>query len=638
MKLHRSALRLAFIYWIGASLWVVFSDQLLFKLFGTTERMLLWQSAKGLAFVLVTSALLYALLNLYFSRMSLQHTARRANEASLRQAAAVFDSTLEGVLVTDTEQRIVHVNRAFQRITGYEEKEVMGKVPSMFQSGRHDDAFYQVMWKSLNQRGEWSGEIWNRRKSGEIFPIWQNLRAIHDENGELSHYVAVFSDITAIKRSQNELDHLAHHDPLTSLPNRLLFIERVESALKRIFADKRGGAVMVVDLDHFKHINESLGHNIGDQLLKGVAERLRGLLEDGMTLARMGGDEFALIYEDCPHVEQAAALATRILEEIKAPFSLGGHELFTGASIGISLYPGDARTVQQLLRNADSALFKAKSSGREGYAFYTQELTAYAHQRVELAASLRHALEGGQLRVYYQPVLRLLDGHVVGVEALVRWQHPERGLISPGEFIPIAEESGLIGTIDAWVLEESCRQMRRWVEQGRELEFVAVNISSRVFNRGDLPDRIAETLEKTGLEPARLELEVTESAIMHDPDGALDQLVRLRVLGVRLSIDDFGTGYSSLLRLKRLPVHKLKIDQGFVAGLPDESEDMAITRAVIALAGSLGLKVLAEGIETPEQAAFLLEHRCDLGQGYWFGRPVPAEKLDWRDRPPAGEA
>ncbi|WP_282339834.1 MULTISPECIES: phosphodiesterase DibA [Pseudomonas] len=638
MKLHRSALRLAFIYWIGASLWVVFSDQLLFKLFGTTERMLLWQSAKGLAFVLVTSALLYALLNLYFSRMSLQHTARRANEASLRQAAAVFDSTLEGVLVTDTEQRIVHVNRAFQRITGYEEKEVMGKVPSMFQSGRHDDAFYQVMWKSLNQRGEWSGEIWNRRKSGEIFPIWQNLRAIHDENGELSHYVAVFSDITAIKRSQNELDHLAHHDPLTSLPNRLLFIERVESALKRIFADKRGGAVMVVDLDHFKHINESLGHNIGDQLLKGVAERLRGLLEDGMTLARMGGDEFALIYEDCPHVEQAAALATRILEEIKAPFSLGGHELFTGASIGISLYPGDARTVQQLLRNADSALFKAKSSGREGYAFYTQELTAYAHQRVELAASLRHALEGGQLRVYYQPVLRLLDGHVVGVEALVRWQHPERGLISPGEFIPIAEESGLIGTIDAWVLEESCRQMRRWVEQGRELEFVAVNISSRVFNRGDLPDRIAETLEKTGLEPARLELEVTESAIMHDPDGALDQLVRLRVLGVRLSIDDFGTGYSSLLRLKRLPVHKLKIDQGFVAGLPDESEDMAITRAVIALAGSLGLKVLAEGIETPEQAAFLLEHHCDLGQGYWFGRPVPAEKLDWRDRPPAGEA
>ncbi len=425
MKLHRSALRLAFVYWICASLWTVFSDQLLFKLFGPSERMVYWHSAKDLGVVLLTSALLYALLNLYFSRMSLQHTTRRANEASLRQAAAVFDSTLEGVLVTDTQQKIIHVNRAFQRITGYEEKEVLGKLPSMFQSGRHDDAFYQVMWKGLNQRGEWSGEIWNRRKSGEIFPIWQNLRAIHDENGELSHYVAVFSDITAIKRSQNELDHLAHHDPLTSLPNRLLFIERVESALKRIFADKRGGAVMVVDLDHFKHINESLGHNIGDQLLKAVAERLRELLEDGMTLARMGGDEFALIYEDCPHVEQAAALATRILEEIKAPFSLGGHELFTGASIGISLYPSDARTVQQLLRNADSALFKAKSSGREGYAFYTQELTAYAHQRVELATSLRHALEGGQLRVFYQPVLRLTDGHIVGVEALVRVRRGE---------------------------------------------------------------------------------------------------------------------------------------------------------------------------------------------------------------------
>jgi diguanylate cyclase (GGDEF)-like protein/PAS domain S-box-containing protein len=638
MKLHRNALRLALVYWICASLWAVSSDQLLFKLLGPTQRLLYWHSAKDLAFVLASGALLYALLSRYFARMSLQHSARRADEASLRQAAAVFDSTLEGVLVTDTEQKIIHVNRAFQRITGYHEKEVLGERPSMFQSGRHDDAFYQVMWKNLNQRGEWSGEIWNRRKSGEVFPIWQNLRAIHDENGELSHYVAVFSDITAIKRSQNELDHLAHHDPLTSLPNRLLFIERVESALKRIFADKRGGAVMVVDLDHFKHINESLGHNIGDQLLKGVAERLRGLLADGMTLARMGGDEFALIYEDCPHVDQAAALASRILEEIKAPFSLGGHELFTGASIGISLFPGDARTVQQLLRNADSALFKAKSSGREGYAFYTQELTAYARQRVELAASLRHALERGQLRVHYQPILRLADGHIVGVEALVRWQHPERGLIPPGEFIPIAEESGLIGTIDAWVLEESCRQMRCWVEQGRALEFVAVNISSRVFNRGDLPDRVAETLEKTGLEPGRLELEVTESAIMHDPDAALDQLVRLRVLGVRLSIDDFGTGYSSLLRLKRLPVHKLKIDQGFVAGLPDGSEDMAITRAVIALASSLGLKVLAEGIETPRQAAFLLEHQCDLGQGYWFSRPLPPDKIDWRDRPLADEA
>lgn len=553
-------------------------------------------------------------------------TQRRADEDSLRQAAAVFDATQEGVLVTDAEQCIVHVNPAVTRITGYSAEEILGKLPSLLKSGRHDAAFYHSLWDALKNRGAWSGEVWNRRKSGEIYPQWQCIRSIYDEQGRISNYVAVFSDITALKRSQRELDYLAHHDPLSNLPNRLLFTERVTHALERSTTGSLRGAVLLIDLDHFKHINESLGHNVGDLLLKEVGERLQEGLPPGSTLARLGGDEFGLLYEHCRSAAQAAALAQQLLRCLNAPFRLDGHELYISASIGISLFPEDANNVEQLLRNADSALFKTKSSGREGYAFYVQELTDYARQRVELASSLRHALDEQELRVYYQPLHDLRDGSQVGMEALVRWQHPERGLVSPAEFIPIAEDNGLIGAIDAWVLEQACRQMVEWIAQGLPLQFVAVNVSSRLFSRGELDQHVAKVLAKTGLDATRLELEVTESAVMENPDLAQELLTRLRALGVRLAIDDFGTGYSSLARLKRLPVDKLKLDQSFVRGLPNDPEDAAITRAVIALGQSLGLKVLAEGIEKPEQAAFLRELGCNYGQGYHFGRPQPADK------------
>ena len=550
-------------------------------------------------------------------------TQQRAIDDSLRQAAAVFDATQEGVLVTNAEQRIVHVNPAFSRITGYSSEEILGQHPTLLKSGRHDAAFYHSLWHALQNRGAWSGEVWNRRKSGEIYPQWQCIRVIHDEQGRVSHYVAVFSDITALKRSQRELDYLAHHDPLSNLPNRLLFTERVAHALQRSKLEELRGAVLLIDLDHFKHINESLGHNVGDLLLKGVGERLQQGLPSGSTLARLGGDEFGLLSENCADAAQAAELAQRLLRSLETPFRLDGHELYIGASIGISLFPEDADSVEQILRNADSALFKAKSSGREGYAFYVQELTDYARQRVELASSLRHALDNQELRVYYQPLHDLRDGRQVGMEALVRWQHPQRGLIPPGEFIPIAEDNGMIGIIDTWVLEQACQQMVRWNAEGYSLDFVAVNVSSRLFSRGELDAKVAQVLAETGLPPEQLELEVTESAIMEDPDAAQKLLLSLRALGVRLAIDDFGTGYSSLARLKRLPVDKLKLDQSFVRGLPDDPEDAAIARAVIALGQSLGLKVLAEGIEQPAQADFLRELGCNYGQGYHFGRPQP---------------
>ncbi|GIZ12442.1 bifunctional diguanylate cyclase/phosphodiesterase [Pseudomonas sp. NCCP-436] len=549
---------------------------------------------------------------------------QRAIEDSLRQAAAVFDATQEGVLVTDARQRIIHANPAFCRITGYSLEEVLGQNPSRLKSGRHDTTFYQNLWNTLQTHGSWSGEIWNRRKSGEIYPQWQSIRVIRDDKDNITHYVAVFSDISALKRSQRELNYLAHHDALTGLPNRLLFTERITHALARSRSEQLRGAVLLIDLDHFKHINESLGHNVGDLLLKSVGERLQQCLPDGGTLARLGGDEYGLLYEHCNDAGQAAELAQRLLRSLAPPFRLDDHELYIAASIGISLFPDDTECVEQILRNADSALFKAKSSGREGYAFYVQALTDYARQRVELASSLRHALDNQELRVYYQPLHDLRSNRLVGMEALIRWLHPQRGLIPPGEFIPIAEDSGLISAIDTWVLDQACRQMKRWSGQADAPSFVAVNISSRLFGRGELEQKVAQVLEQTGLRADQLELEVTESAVMEDPATAQNLLTRLRALGVRLAIDDFGTGYSSLARLKRLPVNKLKLDQSFVRGLPDSREDAAIARAVIALGHSLDLMVLAEGIETAEQAGFLRELGCDFGQGYYFGRPLPA--------------
>jgi diguanylate cyclase (GGDEF)-like protein/PAS domain S-box-containing protein len=555
---------------------------------------------------------------------------RQANRESRRLAAAVFDCTADGVLVTDTAGRILHVNRAFMAITGYNEDEVLGQNPSKFKSGHHPPTFYQQMFGTLAEHDQWSGEIWNRRKGGDSYPQWQTIRAIRDDHENLSHYVAVFSDISAIRHSQRELAHLAHHDPLTGLPNRLLFSDRAEQALSAAKLERRSCALLLIDLDHFQNVNDSFGHGVGDQLLMAVVERLQARLDEGVTLARLGGDEFAVLMEGDVRSGQVAALGQALLEGMRAPFAIDGHTLFITGSMGISSFPEDAQCAGQLLRNADSALFQAKASGRSSYALYTEALTARAQQQVEVTAELRQALADGQLRVHYQPVHALRSGAMVGVEALVRWQHPERGLVPPGQFIPIAERSGLIAEIDAWVLTNACRQMCQWQAEGKALDFVAVNISSRMFSHHDLFQQVRKVLAETGLAPANLELEVTESAVMDDPDRALEQLHRLRDLGLQLAIDDFGTGYSSLLRLKRLPVHKLKIDQGFVAGLPGDEDDVAITTAIIALASSMGMQVHAEGIEQGAQAQFLLEHGCELGQGYWFGRPVNASALPWQ--------
>jgi diguanylate cyclase (GGDEF)-like protein/PAS domain S-box-containing protein len=633
-SITRDALKIATMYGLVSIGWLAVSDYVLPQLIDAPATLVRFQQAGGYLWLILSAWLIFLARSRLMGFMGVAEQARRDQDMQrLRLAAAVFDTTLEGVLVTDATGVIVHVNRAFSEITGYQQDEVLGLRPSKLKSGRHGPEFYERMFETIHSAGQWSGEIWNRRKSGEIYPQWQSIRPIRDEHGEVTQFVAVFSDISSIKHSERELAHLAHYDPLTGLPNRLLFTDRTEQAHTHARRGKSSLALLLVDLDHFKHINESLGHNAGDEVLKAAAERLQNRLEKGVTLARLGGDEFAILLENAQQVAQSAELAQSILDRLREPFQVSGQSLFLTASVGISIYPHDAHTAQQLLRNADAALSQAKHQGRESYAMYTAELTAHAQRRIELAAELRQAVEQNELRVFYQPIHNLHSRCIEGVEALVRWQHPQRGMVSPGEFIPIAEQSGLIADIDNWVLTEACRQMRAWLAKGVSVSFVAVNVSSRLFGRGDLDGRVAKVLAETGLAPEFLELEVTESAIMDDPDQAIEQMHRLRGLGLKLSIDDFGTGYSSLLRLKRMPVQKLKIDQGFVAGLPDDDDDIAIVNAIIALARAMGMRVLAEGIEQAHQAEFLFKHNCELGQGFWFARPMPAEQINWHHAP-----
>lgn len=553
-------------------------------------------------------------------------TQRHEAEEKLRLNAAVIDNTRDGVMITDLTPRIVAVNRAHTEITGYSESEMLGQDPRILRSGRHDAGFFQNMWAALTNGGHWQGEIWNRRKNGEVYSEWLTISAVRDQSGKVTHYVAVFTDISPLKQSEAQLERLAHFDPLTDLPNRLLLKSRLEQALKAAQRRRCRAAVLFIDLDRFKTINDSLGHASGDMLLAAVARRLTGRLREMDTLGRLGGDEFLVVLEQLTAPEQASVVARALLSTLEAPFVLpGDREIYIGASIGISLYPDDGGTAEELIRNADAAMYHVKETGRNGLGFYTTALTQAANARLQMETRLRHALERGEFRLHYQPLVSLTDGSLLGAEALVRWQPPGEALVVPEHFIPLAEETGLIVPLGEWVLHRACAQARAWLDAGLSFGHVALNLSVRQFQHPDLERTVRAALTESSLPPQCLELEITESGLMGQGEQAEANLRGIRSLGLRLSVDDFGTGSSSLAYLKRLPLDRLKIDASFIRDIPGDPNDVAITSTIIAMAHTLGLQALAEGVETEAQFDFLRRQGCDAYQGYLFSAPLPAD-------------
>jgi diguanylate cyclase (GGDEF)-like protein/PAS domain S-box-containing protein len=555
-------------------------------------------------------------------------TERRQAEDRLRQSAVVFESALEGVMITDAELRITAINGGFTRITGYEEADVLGKKPGILRSGHHDRDFYRAMWTSINETGAWAGEIVNRDKRGGLVPEWLSISAVRDDTGRVLNYVGVFSDMTPIKRSQERLEYLAHHDVLTGLPNRLLLFDRLKHALERAVRQGTMVAVLFIDLDRFKHINDGLGHTVGDALLQAVARRLKQLIRQGDTVARLGGDEFTVFLEGLKDGGHAALVAETIVRALGEPVRVENHELFISASIGISVFPRDGTSVETLLKNADTAMYRAKDAGRNTYHFFAEEMTSQAFERMVLESQLRRAIENGELLLHYQPQAALADGRVVAVEALLRWNHPDLGLVGPARFIPIAEESSLIVPLGEWALRSACIQAARWRREGLDFGRIAVNVSAGQMKRVNLADTVRQVLHEVGLPGDALELEITEGMLAEPVDQITGQFRALRELGVALAVDDFGTGYSSLSYLKSLPLDKLKLDQHFVRELPGDDNDVAIARAVIALGHSLQLSVIAEGVETEAQRDFLRAEGCDLVQGFLFGQPMAPEQLE----------
>ncbi len=554
-------------------------------------------------------------------------TERQHMQEKLHLAATVFESTAEGVLITDTRQRIHAVNRAFSEITGYSETEAIGHTPRLLASGQHDSAFYAAMWHQLTAEGHWQGEIYNRRKNGDIYPSWLTISAVRNKDDLITHFVAVFADISSLKHAQARLDYQAHHDPLTGLPNRTLFENRLQTALLHSEESGSLGAVLFLDLDRFKHINDSLGHPVGDLLLKGIAQRLKEHLRDIDTVARLGGDEFIVLLPGLLQPSDAVSIANKLLACFSAPFQAGEHEFFISSSIGCSLFPNDGTDVATLVKNADAAMYRSKAKGRNRVESYTRDLTSQASERIALEQELRRALDRNELSLSFQPKTSLQTNSMVGAEALIRWSHPTFGEVPPEHFIPLAEENGMILQIGDWVIEQACLQMHAWRKTHKPFGPLSVNLAGAQLRQPHLVTRIEQLLADNGLEPGCLQLEITENFIMSQTQEALAVLHKLKKLGVQLAIDDFGTGYSSLSYLKRLPLDILKIDQSFVRGLPEDTHDAAIVRAIIALGRSMQLTVIAEGVENSEQQQFLAAEGCEQMQGYIVSLPLPPDEF-----------
>ncbi len=545
-------------------------------------------------------------------------------EANIKLAAEVFEQGKEGIMITDISGRILRVNRAFSEISGYSEAEALGQGASLLSSGRQGQEFYREMWESIDATGHWQGEIWNRRKDGHVYPEWLAISRVLGADGTASHYVGIFSDISRHKEAEARIQRLAHFDALTGLPNRALLHDRARHALGMAQRSREQLAVLFLDLDHFKNINDTLGHRIGDELLVEVGNRMVEATRKEDTVSRQGGDEFVVILPGTD-ADGAAHVARKLIEMIAHSVKVEQYELVVTPSIGIAIYPSDGEDFETLSRSADTAMYRAKQDGRNTFRFFTPEMQEHSVRSLRMEGGLRNALARGELQLLYQPQLSLEDGRVVGAEALLRWHNPELGEVMPAEFISVAEDSGLILPIGEWVLRTAIRQMKAWMDDGLAPMIMAINLSAAQFRHAHLPELVTRALADEGLAPEFLELELTEGVAMDDPLAAIAVMDELYACGVRMSIDDFGTGYSSLSYLKRFQVYKLKIDQSFVSDLSADPESKAIVRAVISLADSLGLRTIAEGVETAEQLAFLREFGCHEVQGYYYSRPLLPE-------------
>lgn len=559
-------------------------------------------------------------------------TAEREVEERLRLADAIFETTTEGIFVTDPHNVIVTVNPAFTAITGFKSEEVIGKDPSILASGRHSPEFYTGMWESLQDNGRWEGEVWNRRKNGELFAEWLSISAITNKQGEVENYVAMFSDITKRKQDAERIIYQANYDGLTGLPNRRLLQDRVHQSLAEASRSKERVGILYIDIDNFKFVNDSMGHNVGDALLVEVAKRMKPFLREHDTVGRLGGDEFLVVLPHIHSGEETTMIARRLLEGIAQPMGLEGREDETvvTASIGIAVYPDDAVTAADIIRNADTAAFHAKEVGRNTYQFFTEDMNIRARERLTLENKLRRALERDEMVLHYQPKVELRRGHVVGAEALVRWHNPEQSeLVPPARFIPLAEETGLIIPLGEWVLHEACTQLKVWQDAGLPPMRVAVNLSARQLAKKGILRDLIRIMESAGLSPEYLEMEITESSLMARPDEALAVLSELREMGVALSADDFGTGYSSLNYLRNFPLDAIKIDRSFVTDIVGgDAGGASLAAAIIAIGQSLNMKVIAEGVENQAQLAFLRQQWCDEIQGFLFSPPVSADEFE----------